>query len=142
MENNKIRKYELVKSDKITLKDRDIYRVSSLINFTTVDGEKIHSGDLGGYIQSEHNLSHEGNAWAAGNSMVLGDAHVYGNALVRDFAVVDESAKVYGNVIIRDYALIAGNTEIYDNVEVSGITRNDIIITDSGNSRIFDNTQV
>ena len=36
----------------------------------------IKIGDLGGWIEKEENLSHEGNAW------VCGDAEVYGNAEV------------------------------------------------------------
>lgn len=35
-------------------------------------------GDLGGYVESEDNLSQEGNAWVGGNAKVFGNGIVYG----------------------------------------------------------------
>ncbi|MCQ2300861.1 MAG: hypothetical protein MJZ81_12160, partial [Bacteroidales bacterium] len=34
-------------------------------------------GDLGGWIESEKNLSHSGNAWLFGDAQVYGNAEVY-----------------------------------------------------------------
>lgn len=45
----------------------------------------VRAGDLGGWVESEHNLDHEGACW------VYGSAHVYGSARVSD------SARVYGS---------------------------------------------
>ena len=48
----------------------------------------IMPGDLGGYVESEENLSHDGNAWVCGdawvygNAQVCGDARVYGDASI------------------------------------------------------------
>ena len=36
----------------------------------------VTSGDLGGWIEEEKNLSHEGDAWVSGNARVCGDAIV------------------------------------------------------------------
>ena len=56
---------------------RTLYQIESLINF----GE-IHIGDKGGWVESEENLSHDGNAWVYGDARVYGDAWVYGDAAI------------------------------------------------------------
>ena len=44
----------------------------------TRDCKWAKTGDLGGFIEKEDNLS--GNAWVSDNARVYGDARVYGNA--------------------------------------------------------------
>lgn len=39
----------------------------------TKDFADVHKGDLGGFIENESNLSHEGNAWVYGNAEVHED---------------------------------------------------------------------
>ena len=88
-----MKKYEFTGETKeIVLPYRNavLHRIRAIADFGTV---KV--GDLGGWIEKEENLSHEGNAW------VRGDAKVYGNA------VVYGDAEVYGN------AWVCGNAEIF-----------------------------
>ena len=47
-----------------------------------VDIAYAKAGEVGGGIESESNLSENGNAWVWGNAKVWGDAKVYGNAEV------------------------------------------------------------
>ena len=54
-----------------------LHRIRAVAEFGLV---KI--GDLGGWIEKEENLSHEGKAWVCGNAEVWGDAKVCGNAEV------------------------------------------------------------
>ena len=60
-----------------------LHRIRAVAEFGLV---KI--GDLGGWIEKEENLSHEGKAWVCGdakvwgNAKVCGDAKVWGNAEV------------------------------------------------------------
>ena len=54
-----------------------LHRIRAVAEFGLV---KI--GDLGGWIEKEENLSHEGKAWVWGNAEVWGDAKVWGNAEV------------------------------------------------------------
>ena len=63
-------------------------RIRALRDIPT-QGVKV--GDLGGWLQSEHNLSQDGSAWVSAN------ARVYGNALVYGSAQVSGSARVYGS---------------------------------------------
>lgn len=54
-----------------------LHRIKAVVEFGIV---KV--GDLGGWIEKEENLSHEGKAWVWGNAKVCGDAKVWGNAEV------------------------------------------------------------
>ena len=49
-----------------------LHRIRAVAEFGLV---KI--GDLGGWIEKEENLSHEGKAWVWGNAKVCGDAEVF-----------------------------------------------------------------
>ena len=76
-----------------------LHRIRAVAEFGLV---KI--GDLGGWIEKEENLSHEGNAWVCdnakvwGNAKVFGDAKVCGNAEVWGNANVCDNAKVFGEI--------------------------------------------
>ncbi len=67
------KKYELVKEYTIQVGDKELYRIKAVKSFGIVC-----KGELGGYIEKEDNLSHEGLCWIAGNARVYGDARVYG----------------------------------------------------------------
>lgn len=68
----------------------------------------IKSGEIGGYIEKEANLSQDGNAWVCGNAEVYGNAKVYGNAWVYGNAKVCEDAWVYGNAWVCGNAKVCG----------------------------------
>lgn len=70
--------------------------------------KRLEDGIVGGYIESERNLSHDGDAWVFDNAKVFGDAKVSGNA------EVSGNAKVFGN------AWVSNNAEVFDNAEVFG----------------------
>ena len=78
----------------------------------------VKKGDLGGWLESEENLSPLGDSWVyeeakvAENAKVYGDARVSGNAKVYKNAEVCGRAKVYGD------ARVSGNTKVYENGEV------------------------
>lgn len=116
----KDKKYELVKEDKKTFTDGGtIYRIRALKDF-----EDVKTGELGGYIEKEDNLSQEGNCWVYSNARVFDNAQVYGNAKIYGEAQVFENAKVQGKAQIYD------NTKVYGNAQVSG------------NAKIYDNAQI
>ena len=80
------KKYRIDYTQKIEEFGRTLYRIVALADFGSVT-----TGDQGGYIESEKNLSQSGNAW------VYDNARVYGNAIVYDNARVCDNAEVYGN---------------------------------------------
>ena len=52
------------------------------------------SQDLGGFIESEKNLSQDGDAWVFDDAQVFGDAWVFGDARVSGNALVSGDARV------------------------------------------------
>lgn len=102
------KKYELIKSN-----IRGLYRVKALRNFGDVK-----KGDIGGYVQSEDNLSHEGYCWVHDNAKIYDDARIYGNSEIWDYAVIQDNARIYGNSQISDCAVIDGNSRIYGDSEI------------------------
>ena len=111
-------KYELLQDDKIEVSGHILYRIKALKDFF---GAK--AGDLGGYIEGESNLSHEGTCWVYDNACVYGNARVCGNACVCGDARVCDNACVYGNARVCDNAKI---NKISDVLCISPIgSRND-----------------
>ena len=70
----------------------------------------VEVGELGGWIEKEENLQHEGNAWVCGAAKVWGDAKVRGNAEVWGYAEVCGNAKVWGyaDVFSASHILVIG----------------------------------
>ena len=102
------KKYKLT-DETINLNGATLYRIEALKDF----GE-IKKGDKGGFIESENNLAHEGDAWVSDDAHVYGDACVFDNARVYNNAFVSGYAQVYGN------AFVYGNAWLYDNTRVCG----------------------
>lgn len=85
-----MKKYEFTGDTKAFL-GKTFQRIRALRDFGGV-----HAGDTGGWIESEKNLSHDGDAWVNGAAQVYGDARVYGDAWVYGDAQVNGDARVYG----------------------------------------------
>ena len=83
-----MKKYELT-TDTKSIFGKRYFRIRALVDFGNVS-----KGDLGGYIESEDNLSNDtgyGNAWVGGEAYVGGDARVVGEARVDGEAYVDSN---------------------------------------------------
>lgn len=81
---------------------RTFYRIRALVNI----GEAVKAGDLGGWVESERNLSQYELAW------VGGDAKVGGNVIVTEAAYVGENAYIDGNVLVSGNAVVNGNAHV------------------------------
>jgi carbonic anhydrase/acetyltransferase-like protein (isoleucine patch superfamily) len=101
------KKYELIEETLYGL-----YRIRALRDFGNVK-----AGDLGGWIKSEKNLSHEGTCWVSGGARVFGNALVSGGARVFGEALVSGGARVFGE------ALVSGGARVFDRAWVSGEAR-------------------
>ena len=77
-----MKKYELTSETKNVF-GHILYRIKALSSFGCVS-----AGDLGGFLESEKNLSQNGDAWVYGNAEVYGDARVYGNAEVSEIGAI------------------------------------------------------
>ena len=94
------RKYELT-DETMELYGTTLHRIKASCDFSDVK-----AGDLGGWVEKEDNLSHDGNAWVYGNAKVGGNAEIYGYAWVYGNAEVDGNAEIHGDVRVnsnKDY---------------------------------------
>lgn len=133
-----MKKYELIKSDL-----EGLFRIRALKDFNGVK-----NGDIGGYVEFEHNLGHEGNCWIYDNAKVIGkavvseDARVYGNSVICDYACVCGKAIIDDNSEIHDFAVVNGNAYITDNVKIydyGSVGKSAVI---NGNSKILDFSKI
>jgi hypothetical protein len=86
-----------------------LYRIKAIKSFSG-----IRKGSLGGWVESEDNLSQEGDCWIFDDAKVFRKAKVSGNAKIND------SACIYGNAVISGYVVISGNAKVYGNVCIYG----------------------
>lgn len=107
------KKYEILKDQAITMNGSTIYRIKALRNF----GD-IKAGDIGGFIEKEENLSHEGPCWVYGDAMVYHNAKVRENAIVRDYAHVYNESQVLHNAIVEDHARVCNNGIVFGNARI------------------------
>ena len=105
-------KYELT-TETLQFAGHILHRIKALKDFRSVK-----AGELGGWIESEENLSQADNAWVYNNAKVFDKARVYGDAAVSDDAIVCGDAKVYGKATVYGEAIICGAAEVYGKVEI------------------------
>ena len=70
-----MKKYEFTgetKEIRLLFRTATLHRIRATVAFGIVE-----VGDLGGWIEKEENLSHEGKAWVCGDAKVCGDAEVF-----------------------------------------------------------------
>ena len=104
-----MKKYEFTgETKRVELWNRTatLHRIKATVEFGFV---KV--GELGGWIEKEENLSHEGKAWVCGNANVCGNAKVCGDAEVCGNAKVWGNAEVCGDaeVFLASHVLVMGS---------------------------------
>jgi carbonic anhydrase/acetyltransferase-like protein (isoleucine patch superfamily) len=143
------KKYELTDETKIIF-GITLHRIKALRDIN----DDVKAGSIGGWVQSEDNLSQNDNAWVYGNARVYenaqvsDNAQVYGDAWVCGDAWVSDNAQVYGD------AWVCGDAWVYDNAQVYGDARvsdnawvyGDAWVSDnawvSGDARVSDGARV
>lgn len=111
-------KYKLLPADV-----NGLHQIQALIG---IPRHRVKAGDLGGFVQSEHNLSQHGSAWIGGNARVWGkaqvvdEAFVYENAKIFGDVLVYENARIFGNAVVCGVVLIHGGAAIYGNTMICG----------------------
>lgn len=112
-----MKKYELTEDVRM-INGKRLYRIKAIRDFCDV-----RKGRLGGYIESERNLDHEGNAWVDDHAKVYDAARVFDNAWVCDEACVRENAAVGENTYVRDHAEIRGSALVSGCASINGDAR-------------------
>lgn len=125
-----MRKYVLT-DETIEYCGHTLHRIRALRDFSCVN-----KGDLGGFIESEINLSHEGDCWVAENAHIFDDARVAENARIFGDAQVNQNAQVFGFAQVSGDVQVFGKAQIYDNAKVLGFAQV------FGKAQIYDNAQV
>jgi len=114
------KKYEFITGDSVQVGQRRLFRIRALRDFG-----QIRRGDVGGYIECEANLIHEGDCWVADvaqvygphgcvrdNGRASGEAWVLGivedDAQICDLVVIGEGAHVGGRTILRGDDIVRG----------------------------------
>lgn len=82
--------------------------------------ENVSVGDVGGWIETEKNLSHFGNCWVKDNSKIGEDALVYGNAIVEGNSIVLGNSHIFGSARISENVIVYGRSKLFGRCEVSG----------------------
>ena len=136
------KKYELT-AETIIYSGRTLYRIRALQDFG-----HVKAGELGGYVQSEENLNHDGRCWVFDNAkvfdnarvsddaMVFGTVRIFGNARMFGSARGQDAIKVFGDAKVYDSATVFGDAKVYGNARVYG----DACVGD--NAKVFDSAAV
>lgn len=108
------RKYILT-DETIKFDGHTLHRIKAVKDFCD-----IKKDELGGWVESEANLSQEDECWVYDEAKVFGKAKIYGNATVCDCVCVFDNAEVYENAEITYNARIYDNAEIFGNASING----------------------
>ena len=100
-------KYKLT-GESIIVNDKKLYRIEALKDFKNV---KKH--DKGGFVESDRNLSQDGDCWIYGDAMVFDNARVYGSAIIWGTAQVCDNAVIFDSAQIYDDAVVHGDASVY-----------------------------
>lgn len=123
-------KYKIDKTQSIEHKGRTLYRIIALCD--DKENNEFRTGDMGGYVQSEHNLSQSGFAWITDNAKAYDNARIEGhaclthnaeafnNALIKDRCYIKNNTRVYGNAVVQDVITIQDNAQVFDNAFLDG----------------------
>ena len=103
-------KYKLTGESK-THEGVTLHRIRAVRNV----GDSVKTGDIGGWIEGEHNLSQR-----ADSAWIYNEAIVYGAALVCDSAVVSGSAYIYGSALVYESAEVSGQAWVFGSARIYG----------------------
>ena len=105
MENKKY----LLTDESVMIGERTLYRIQATRNFGNVK-----CGELGGWVESEENLSHEGECWIYNEAKVLEEAIIKEDARIFNHSTISGKAQVFGQAAIFDFVKVSGDTKIFD----------------------------
>ena len=121
-----MRKYEFTGESK-KWRSRTLLHIVALRDFGDVK-----AGEVGGWIENESNLSHEGDCWVydngvvadngvvSDNGVVCDNGIVCGNGIVTGKGIVTDTGVVYDHGIVTDNGVVCDNGRVYDNGVVRG----------------------
>ena len=136
------RKYELTNIS-MEFGIKTLYRIRALKDFSDV---KV--GDLGGWVQSEDNLSQKGECWIYDEAKCMDNARMYDDSCMYGYSEMYDSSRMHGDSKMHnysemhDYSIMYSYSKMYDNAEMhdnSKMYGNSIMY---GNSMMFDYSEM
>jgi len=124
------KKYMML-SESIEMDGHILYRIQALVPFSDVQ-----AGQMGGFIESEENLSHDGLAWIYDDACACDGSRVYGDAQLRNRATIRDNAQAYDSAVLEDDSLVDEEAEVYGRARMRGCSRA------SGTSCIYDDVEL
>lgn len=143
-----MKKYKLT-NIKTHFNNRTLYRIQALKSFNDVK-----EGDLGGFVESEENLSQDDFCWVYNDAKVFDDARVrydaqihnnaivFDQAVISDRAIISDGACVFNTAIVNEYAQIKGRALVFGNANVYGHAVVDTYAIISDSALVYDHTHV
>lgn len=90
----------------------DKYRLTDEVKIlpcgTTVYRILYNDGPYGGWLESECNLSQNGDCMVLDHACSIGNATVTDNAIISDYAMIQDGARVSGSAVVCDFAVVSG----------------------------------
>lgn len=120
-----------------TIGKTQLYRIRALTSFSDVQ-----KGDLGGFIESEDNLSHDGNCWVYDEAKIHDHAKVYGDAEIRGNAQLHDNSQAYGNAEVAGDVHLHDDSQVYGNAEVRGNAKLYDKVQAYGNAKIKGSSKI
>lgn len=139
--NENKQKFTLLKDETRSVNGKTLYRIKYLVD---IPYGNVKPGTLGGWLESESNLSQEGQCCVLDNAVVMDSAVVKGElSMVKGNAIIDGRAVVDGyttiiqvsayvsykakvvNSVIKTNAIVNGNAEV-----TNSLIQNQACVTD------------
>ena len=118
-------KYVFTGKTKESITGRLLHQIKAIRNLSSTH---VKAGDVGGWIEKESNLSHNGDCWVFPDAEVFDGASLSGNARIYDRVIVCgqarvyDNAKIYGKARVYNQAIVRGNAQINGPVHIYGDT--------------------
>ena len=107
-----MKKYKILMDKKNTIEweGHILYRIKALRNFGDVK-----KGDIGGFVESEYNLSHEGNCWIYNNAKAMDNSRIYDNSKMYNNSKMYGHSEMHDNSEMYEDSVMYNDSRIYDN---------------------------
>lgn len=113
------KKYEFT-GETMQFEGHTLKRIRYIRSFSQNIANEITEGELGGWLEGEHNLSHDGTCFVSEEAKVFGNAEVIEDAIICNTSVVKDNAKIsgscylYSKCVVGADTILAGNTTVGD----------------------------
>ena len=136
MEGFKMKKYKILMDEENTIEfeGHTLHRIKALIDFSD-----IKKGDIGGYVEKEKNLSHEGNCWIYDDAKAMDNSAIYGNSRMYNNSRMYDNSEMYNNSKLKNKSRLYGKlvSSVDDFIEIQNPQGRLITCVKKGNKILY-----